>query len=222
MTKFKISASLLSADYARLGEEAQAVIAAGVDSLHLDVMDNHFVPNLTVGPLVCSALRKFGITAEISVHLMVEPVERLIIDFAKAGANTIIFHPEASKNVKQNLIEIRQLGCKAGLALNPHTDLSCLDGMLPSVDFILIMAVQAGSGGQDFIPSTMDKIRKTKSLILKSGLDILLGVDGGIKTNNIAKVSTTGVDTFVVGSAIFTAPNYEKVIKEIRAELNTD
>ncbi len=204
MHHYLIAPSLLSADFARLGEEAVAVLKAGSDILHLDVMDNHYVPNLTIGPLACKALRKHGITAPIDVHLMTNPVDRLIVDFAEAGASYITFHPECSDHVDRSLSLIHELGCKSGLALNPASTLHCLEYVLDKVDQVLIMSVNPGFGGQQFIPATLEKIKKTRELIDKSGRHIRLAVDGGIKTENIAKVAAAGADMFVAGSAIFT------------------
>jgi len=219
MHDYLIAPSLLSADFARLGEEAVNVLHAGGDMLHLDVMDNHYVPNLTVGPLICEALRKYGVKAPIDVHLMAHPVDRLIIDFAKAGATYITFHPECSEHVDRSLDLIRKHDCKAGLALNPATTLHCLEYVLDKVDLILIMSVNPGFGGQQFIPSTMDKLKKTRALIAKSGKDIRLAIDGGVKTDNIFDVAKAGADTFIAGSAIFTQPDYAKVIGSMRQEL---
>lgn len=215
-----IAPSLLSADFARLGEEAKTVVEAGADMLHLDVMDNHYVPNLTVGPLVCEALRKYGIEAPIDVHLMTKPVDRLIIDFANAGASNITFHPEASDHVDRSLALIRNHNCKAGLALNPVTTLHCLEYVLDKIDIILIMSVNPGFGGQTFIPSCLKKIQQVRELINQSGRDIRLAVDGGVKTENIAQIAKAGADMFVAGSAIFNQPNYQTVINRMREELN--
>jgi len=219
MRDYLIAPSLLSADFARLGEEAKNVLDAGGDVLHLDVMDNHYVPNLTVGPLVCESLRKYGITKTIDVHLMAKPVDRLIIDFAKAGANIISFHPEASEHVDRSLELIQKHGCKAGLALNPSTTLHCLEYVLDKIDMILIMSVNPGFGGQKFIPITLEKLKQTRALIDASGKDIRLAVDGGIKADNIFDVAKAGADMFIAGSAIFTQPDYAKVIREMRDEL---
>ena len=220
-TTFKIAPSLLSADFARLGEEAQAVLDAGADMLHLDVMDNHYVPNLTVGPLVCEALRRYGITAPIDVHLMTNPVDRLIGDFAAAGATNITFHPDASTHIDRSLALIRQHGCKAGLALNPATTLECLEYVLDKLDLILIMSVNPGFGGQSFIPSSLDKIKRARSLIEASGYKIDIGVDGGVKTDNIAEVANAGANMFIAGSAVFNQPDYKAVITAMRQQLST-
>ncbi|MEO8401170.1 MAG: ribulose-phosphate 3-epimerase [Gammaproteobacteria bacterium] len=219
MRDYVIAPSLLSADFARLGDEAANVLKAGGDMLHLDVMDNHYVPNLTVGPIVCEALRNFGIKAPIDVHLMTKPVDRLIIDFAKAGASYISFHPEASDHVDRSLSLIRSHGCKAGLVLNPATTLSCLDYVLDKLDFILIMSVNPGFGGQQFIPAAFEKLKRARQLITESGKDIRLAVDGGIKTDNILEVANAGADMFIAGSAIFGQPDYSKVISHMRQEL---
>lgn len=220
MHKYLIAPSLLSADFARLGEEAVNVLNAGGDMLHLDVMDNHYVPNLTVGPLVCEALRKYGIKAPIDVHLMTDPVDRLIVDFAKAGASYITFHPECSEHVDRSLDLIRKHGCKAGLAINPATTLHCLEFVLDKIDLVLIMSVNPGFGGQQFIPGTIEKLQKARALITQSGRDIRLAIDGGIKTDNIYEVAKAGADTFIAGSAIFTQPDYATVINNMRNELN--
>lgn len=219
MRDFQILPSLLSADFARLGEEAQAVLDAGADMLHLDVMDNHYVPNLTVGPLVCEALRRYGIKAPIDVHLMTSPVDRLITDFAEAGATNITFHPEASDHVDRSLALIRKHGCKAGLALNPATNLSCLEYVLDKLDMILIMSVNPGFGGQSFIPSALDKISHARALFAERGANVRIAVDGGIKASNIASVAKAGADMFIAGSAIYSQPDYAVVIEEMRKEL---
>jgi ribulose-phosphate 3-epimerase len=221
MHKFLIAPSLLSADFARLGAEAEAVLAAGADWLHLDVMDNHYVPNLTVGPLVCAALRKHGINAPIDVHLMTNPVDSLIVEFAKAGATYISFHPEASLHPDRSLELIRQHGCKAGLALNPSTTLHPLEYLLDRLDMILIMSVNPGFGGQKYIPAVSDKIIKARKLIDESGKNIRLAVDGGIKIENILEAAQAGADTFIAGSAIFTETDYARVIADMRAQLKT-
>jgi len=220
-----IAPSILSADFARLGEEVDNVLASGADIVHFDVMYNHYVPNLTIGPLVCDALRKHGVTAEIDVHLMVEPVDRIIPDFAKAGASYITFHPEASKHIDRSLGMIRELGCKSGLVFNPATPLSYLDHVMDKVDMILIMSVNPGFGGQSFIPGALDKLRAARKMIDESGLDIRLEIDGGVKANNIREIKEAGADTFVAGSAIFGAKNaddanvYNTIIDNFRAEL---
>lgn len=219
MHDFLILPSLLSADFARLGEEANAVIDAGADMLHLDVMDNHYVPNLTVGPLVCEALRKHGIKVPIDVHLMTKPVDRLIIDFANAGASNITFHPEASEHVDRSLSLIRKHGCKAGLALNPATTLDCLEYVWDKLDMILVMSVNPGFGGQSFIPSALEKITNLKKLIKSHHLNIRIAVDGGIKTENIGQVAQAGADMFVAGSAIFNHADYAEVISDMRKQL---
>jgi len=219
MPHYRIAPSLLSADFARLGEDAAKVLAAGGDMLHLDVMDQHFVPPLTVGPLVCQALRSYGITAPIDVHLMTRPVDRLISDFADAGASAISFHPECSEHIDRSLALIRDKGCKAGLALNPATPLTLLDHLMDRLDFILIMSVNPGFGGQAFIPSALSKIKKTRFLIEAAGKNISLAVDGGVKTDNIAEIASAGADTFIAGSAIFDQPDYSAVIKSMRRAL---
>jgi ribulose-phosphate 3-epimerase len=220
MHNFLIAPSLLSANFACLGQEANDVLKAGADVLHLDVMDNHYVPNLTVGPLVCEALRKHGIKAPIDVHLMTKPVDRLIVDFAKAGASYITFHPEASDHIDRSLDLIRKHDCKAGLALNPATPLQYLDYVWDKIDLILIMSVNPGFGGQQFIPASIMKIKQTLELIKQTGRDIRLAVDGGIKTENIYEVANAGADMFIAGSAIFTQPDYAKVITGMRNELS--
>ncbi len=220
-----IAPSILSADFARLGEEVDNVLAAGADIVHFDVMDNHYVPNLTIGPLVCDALRKHGVTAPIDVHLMVSPVDRIVGDFAEAGATYITFHPEASNHIDRTLQLIRSAGCKSGLVFNPATPLSFLDYELENVDMILLMSVNPGFGGQSFIPSALEKLRQARKIIDDSGLDIRLEIDGGVKANNIREIREAGADTFVAGSAIFGAANdadpnhYDSIIKEFRAEL---
>ena len=214
-----IAPSILSADFARLGEEVVNVLNAGADIVHFDVMDNHFVPNLTIGPLVCEALRKHGVTAPIDVHLMIEPVDRIIPDFAKAGASIITFHPEASVHIDRTLQLIKDQGCKAGLVFNPGTPLHYLDYVLDKIDMILLMSVNPGFGGQSFIPSALDKLRQVRKIIDASGFDIRLEIDGGVKTDNIRAIKEAGADTFVAGSAIFGKPDYKKVIDEMRAEL---
>jgi len=219
MTDNWIAPSILSADFAKLGEEVDNVLASGADVVHFDVMDNHFVPNLTIGPLVCDALRKHGVTAPIDVHLMVEPVDRIIPDFAKAGASMITFHPEASKHIDRSLQMIRDLGCKSGLVFNPGTPLHYLDYVMDKVDIILLMSVNPGFGGQSFIPGTLDKLREARKRIDDSGYDIRLEIDGGVKVDNIREIKAAGADMFVAGSAIFSQPDYKKVIDEMRAEL---
>ncbi len=219
MSNCLIAPSILSADFARLGEEVRNVLAAGADWVHFDVMDNHYVPNLTIGPLVCEALRKHGISAPIDVHLMVKPVDRIIPDFARAGASLISFHPEASEHVDRSLQLIRDSGCKAGLVFNPATPLHHLDYVMDRIDLILIMSVNPGFGGQSFLPSVLPKIREARERIQASGRDIRLEVDGGVKVDNIAEIAAAGADTFVAGSAIFNAPDYAKVIAEMRAEV---
>ena len=219
MTDYLIAPSILSADFARLGEETRAVLDAGADVVHFDVMDNHYVPNLTIGPLVCKALRDYGIEAPIDVHLMVSPVDRLIEDFAAAGASFITFHPEASEHVDRSLQLIRSLGCKSGLVFNPATPLSWLDYVLDKVDMVLLMSVYPGFGGQAFIESAIGKLARARRLIDDSGLDIRLEVDGGVKTGNIRRIAEAGADTFVAGSAIFGSEDYAATIAEMRAEL---
>lgn len=216
---FIIAPSILSADLARLGEDVAEVLKAGGDIIHFDVMDNHFVPNLTFGPAICKALRDYGITAEIDVHLMVKPVERLIPDFAKAGANYITFHPEATDHIDRTLQMIRDLGCKSGLVFNPATPLSYLDYVMDKVDMILLMGVNPGFGGQKFIPATLEKLQEARRRIDKSGYPIRLEIDGGVKIDNIAEIAAAGADTFVAGSAIFDQPNYKAVIDQMRQEL---
>ncbi|MFL1407500.1 ribulose-phosphate 3-epimerase [Marinobacter sp. M1N3S26] len=214
-----IAPSILSADFARLGEEVDNVLAAGADVVHFDVMDNHYVPNLTIGPMVCEALRKHGVTAPIDVHLMVSPVDDLIRMFIDAGASYITFHPEASNHIDRSLQLIRDGGCKAGLVFNPATPLSYLDHVMDKVDMILLMSVNPGFGGQKFIPGTLDKLRQARRLIDDSGLDIRLEIDGGVKTDNIREIAAAGADTFVAGSAIFNTDDYKATIDAMRAEI---
>ncbi len=219
MTEFKIAPSILSADFARLGEEVEAVLAAGADIIHFDVMDNHYVPNLTIGPMVCKALRDYGITAPIDVHLMASPVDQLIGDFAEAGASYITFHPEASNHVDRSVQLIKDAGCKAGLVFNPATPLDALSHVMDKLDMILLMSVNPGFGGQTFIPSTLSKLSEARELIDSTGGDIRLEVDGGVTTANIREIAQAGADTFVAGSAIFNTDNYKTVIDKMRAEL---
>jgi len=219
VSDYLIAPSILSADFARLGEEVQSVLNAGADVVHFDVMDNHYVPNLTIGPLVCDALRKHGIDAPIDVHLMVRPVDRLVGDFARAGATYISFHPEASDHVDRTIDLIRDLGCKPGIALNPATPLECLDYALEKVDLVLVMSVNPGFGGQAFIPKSLDKVRDVRQRIAASGRDIRLEVDGGIKLDNIRAVAAAGADMFVAGSAIFGSADYVATISGMRNEL---
>jgi ribulose-phosphate 3-epimerase len=214
-----IAPSILSADFARLGEEVNSVLAAGADIVHFDVMDNHYVPNLTIGPLVCEALRKHGVTAPIDVHLMVKPVDRIVPDFAKAGATYISFHPEASEHVDRTIELIREQGCKPGLVLNPATPVDHLDYTLASLDLVLLMSVNPGFGGQKFIPGVLDKVRAVRKRIDALGRPIRLEVDGGIKVDNIGEVARAGADTFVAGSAIFGAKDYKATISAMRAEI---
>ncbi len=219
MRPFLIAPSILSADFARLGEDVEAVLNAGADVVHFDVMDNHYVPNLTIGPMVCKALRDYGVTADIDVHLMVKPVDRIIPDFVDAGASIITFHPEASEHVDRTLQLIKESGCKAGLVFNPATSLHYLDHVMDKLDVILLMSVNPGFGGQSFIPSTLDKLRQVRERIDASGFDIRLEVDGGVKVDNIAEIAAAGADMFVAGSAIFNKPDYKAVIDEMRSEL---
>ena len=219
MSNCVIAPSILSADFARLGDEVNAVLKAGADWVHFDVMDNHYVPNLTIGPLVCEALRKHGITAPIDVHLMVEPVDRIVPDFAKAGASVISFHPEASRHVDRTLQLIKSHGCQAGLVLNPATPVDVLDYTLENLDLVLVMSVNPGFGGQSFIDSALRKIEAIRKRIDSSGKAIRLEVDGGVKADNIGRIAAAGADTFVAGSAIFNAPDYAAVIAKMRAEV---
>ena len=214
-----IAPSILSANFARLGEEVKAVLDAGADTIHFDVMDNHYVPNLTIGPLVCEALRKHGITAPIDVHLMVKPVDRIVPDFAAAGATWISFHPEASEHIDRTIGLIREHGCHPGIVLNPATPLSVLDYVLDKVDMILLMSVNPGFGGQKFIPSALAKLKKTREMIAASGRDIRLQIDGGVKVDNIGEIAAAGADTFVAGSAIFGSKDYRKTIADMRAQI---
>ena len=224
-TDFQIAPSILAADFARLGEEVDNVLASGADIVHFDVMDNHYVPNLTIGPMVCEALRNHGVTAPIDVHLMVKPVDRIIPDFAKAGASYITFHPEASDHVDRSLGLVRDSGCKTGLVFNPATPLSYLEYVMDKVDMILLMSVNPGFGGQSFIPATLDKLKQVRSLIDQSGYNIRLEVDGGVKASNILSIAEAGADTFVLGSGIFgygqqsDANRYDSIIAQVRAEL---
>ena len=220
MTDFLIAPSILSANFARLGEEVDAVLEAGADVVHFDVMDNHYVPNLTIGPMVCKALRDHGVTAPIDVHLMVQPVDDLIRMFADAGATYITFHPEASNHIDRSLQLVRDLGCKAGLVLNPGTGLDVTDWVMDKMDMLLLMSVNPGFGGQKFIPSTLDKLKQARKLIDASGYDIRLEVDGGVGVGNIREVAAAGADTFVAGSAIFSQPDYKQVIDKMRSELS--
>ena len=221
MTDYLIAPSILSADFARLGEEVDAVLAAGAGMIHFDVMDNHYVPNLTIGPLVCQALRHYGVTAPIDVHLMVRPVDRLVTDFAEAGATYISFHPEASDHVDRTIELIRDAGCKPGLALNPATPLAWLDDSLAKLDLLLIMSVNPGFGGQSFIPRSLDRLARARALIDELGQDIRLEIDGGVKIDNIGQIAAAGADTFVAGSAIFGSPDYGSTIERMRAEISS-
>ncbi|HEU4662481.1 MAG TPA: ribulose-phosphate 3-epimerase [Dokdonella sp.] len=211
-----IAPSILSANFARLGEEVDAVVAAGAEWVHFDVMDNHYVPNLTIGPLVCEALRKHGVTAPIDVHLMVKPVDRIVPDFARAGASVISFHPEASEHVDRTIQLIKDSGCQAGLVFNPATPLSYLDYVLDKLDLVLVMSVNPGFGGQSFIPSALDKLRRVREMIDASGRPIRLEIDGGVKPSNIGEIARAGADTFVAGSAVFNEPDYAAVIAAMK------
>ncbi|MBF6024954.1 ribulose-phosphate 3-epimerase [Lysobacter niastensis] len=215
-----IAPSILSANFARLGEEVDNVLKAGADWVHFDVMDNHYVPNLTIGPMVCEALRKHGVTAPIDVHLMVEPVDRIVPDFAKAGASLISFHPEASAHVHRTVQLIKSHGCQAGLVLNPATPIEVLDWVLEDLDMVLLMSVNPGFGGQSFIPSTLEKLRRVRQMIDRSGKPIRLEIDGGVKADNIAEIAAAGADTFVAGSAIFNASDYAEVIGSMKAAVS--
>ncbi len=219
MTDYLIAPSILSADFARLGADVDKVLAAGADIVHFDVMDNHYVPNLTIGPMVCKALRKYGVTAPIDVHLMVKPVDRIIGDFIEAGASYITFHPEASEHIDRSLALIRSAGCKAGLVFNPATPLHHLDHVMDKLDMVLLMSVNPGFGGQAFIPHTLEKLREARAKIDASGLPIRLEIDGGVGVKNIREIAQAGADTFVAGSAIFNAPDYAEAIRQMRSEL---
>ncbi|MDH4763650.1 ribulose-phosphate 3-epimerase [Pseudomonas sp. SORGH_AS199] len=219
MQPFAIAPSILSADFARLGEEVDKVLAAGADMVHFDVMDNHYVPNLTIGPMVCKALRNYGVTAPIDVHLMVKPVDRIIGDFIEAGATDITFHPEASEHIDRSLQLIKDGGCRAGLVFNPATSLDVLKYVMDKIDMVLLMSVNPGFGGQKFIPGTLDKLREARALIDASGRPIRLEIDGGVNVKNIGEIARAGADTFVAGSAIFGQADYAAVIQAMRAEL---
>jgi len=215
-----IAPSILSANFAKLGEEVDNVLNAGADIVHFDVMDNHYVPNLTIGPLVCEALRNHGVTAPIDVHLMVKPVDRIIPDFANAGASYITFHPEASEHIDRTISLIKESGCKAGLVFNPATPLNHLDHVIDQLDMVLLMSVNPGFGGQSFIPETLEKLRVVRDLIDSRGLQTRLEIDGGVKTENIKEIASAGADTFVAGSAIFNTKDYKKTIDQMRSELS--
>jgi len=219
MSNAIIAPSILSANFAKLGEEVDAVLKAGADWVHFDVMDNHYVPNLTIGPMICEALRKHGVTAPIDVHLMVKPVDRIVPDFAKAGATLISFHPEASEHVHRTIQLIKSTGCQAGLVLNPATPIDVLDYVLEELDLVLLMSVNPGFGGQSFIPSALTKLKQVRQMIDRTGKNIRLEIDGGVKVDNIAEIAAAGADTFVAGSAIFNAPDYQQVIGQMRAEI---
>ncbi|MDB2620672.1 ribulose-phosphate 3-epimerase [Porticoccaceae bacterium] len=219
MADYLIAPSILAADFARLGEEVDAVLEAGADVVHFDVMDNHYVPNLTIGPMVCKALRDHGVTAPIDVHLMVSPVDDLIRMFADAGADYITFHPEGSNHIDRSLQLVRDLGCKAGLVINPGTGLDVAKWVMDKIDMLLLMSVNPGFGGQKFIPSTIDKLKHARAMIDSSGYEIRLEIDGGVGVANIAEIAAAGADTFVAGSAIFSQPDYTEVIGQLRAEL---
>src|SRR3990172_3579747 len=219
MKDYFIAPSILSADFARLGEEVTKVLDAGADIIHFDVMDNHYVPNLTIGPLICEALRKHGVKAEIDVHLMVKPVDRIIPDFAKAGASYITFHPEATEHIDRSLQLVRESGCKSGLVFNPATPLDHLHYVLDKIDMVLLMSVNPGFGGQSFIPSALSKLREARKIIAASGRDIRLEIDGGVKVDNIRQIAEAGADTFVAGSAIFSTKDYKATINAMRDEL---
>ncbi len=217
-----IAPSILSADFARLGEEVDAVLEAGADIVHFDVMDNHYVPNLTIGPMVCEALRKYGVTAPIDVHLMVRPVDRIIGDFIDAGATYITFHPEGTDHVDRSLDLVRAGGCKTGLVFNPTTSLSYLDYVMDKIDMVLIMSINPGFGGQKFIPGTLDKLKQVRERIDASGRDIRLEIDGGVKVDNIAEIAASGADTFVAGSAIFGSDDYAKTISQMKSQIQAN